>query len=107
MRVAEAKALACQSPVEAASRCRAGRAPELAAELNARGVTDSVSTSAVRRWLRQDVLKPWQYGSWIFIRDPDFRAKAQRVLDLYARTFEGVPLGEDQYVVSIDEKTSI
>ncbi|WP_326819011.1 transposase [Streptomyces sp. NBC_01762] len=45
--------------------------------------------------------------SWIFIRDPDFRAKAQRVLDLYACTFEGVPLGEDDYVVSSDEKTSI
>ncbi|WP_371648638.1 MULTISPECIES: helix-turn-helix domain-containing protein [unclassified Streptomyces] len=107
VRVAEDKALACQLPAEAASRRRAGRSPELAAELNARGVTDSVSPSAVRRWLRQDVFKPWQYGSWIFIRDPDFRAKAQRVLDLYARTFEGVPLREDQYVVSIDEKTSI
>ncbi|MFD4029682.1 helix-turn-helix domain-containing protein [Streptomyces sp. NPDC058637] len=48
-----------------------------------------------------------QYRSWIFIRDPDFRAKAQRVLDLYARTFEGEPLGTDEYVVSSDEKTSI
>ncbi|MCX4685072.1 hypothetical protein [Kitasatospora purpeofusca] len=59
----------------------------------------------MRRWLREDALKPWQYRSWIFIRDPDFRAKAQRVLDLYARTFEGVPLGEDEYVLSSDEKT--
>ncbi|WP_405008886.1 hypothetical protein OHV13_07535 [Kitasatospora purpeofusca] len=61
----------------------------------------------MRRWLREDALKPWQYRSWIFIRDPDFRAKAQRVLDLYARTFEGVPLGEDEYVLSSDEKTSV
>jgi hypothetical protein len=45
----------------------------------------------VRRWLHQDALRPWQYRSWIFIRDPDFRAKAQRALDLYARTFAGVP----------------
>ena len=58
--------------------------PELAAELTARGITGSVSASTVRRWLREDALKPWQYRSWIFIRDPDFRAKAQRVLDLYA-----------------------
>ncbi|WP_329531103.1 IS630 family transposase [Streptomyces sp. NBC_01450] len=79
----------------------------LAAELTARGITDSISASTVRRWLREDAIKPWQYRSWIFIRDPDFRAKTQRVLDLYARTFEGVALGEDEYVVSSDEKTSV
>ena len=45
--------------------------------------------------------------SWIFIRDPNFQAKAARVLDLYARTFDGEPLGEDEYVISSDEKTSI
>ncbi|WP_237534428.1 hypothetical protein [Streptomyces sp. SID3343] len=57
--------------------------------------------------MRQDALKPWQYRSWIFIRDPNFRAEAQRILDLYARTCEGEPLGEDEYVISSDEKTSI
>ncbi|MEU0157153.1 hypothetical protein, partial [Micromonospora fulviviridis] len=35
--------------------------------------------------LAADALKPWQHQSWIFIRDPDFAAKATRVLDLYAR----------------------
>jgi hypothetical protein len=29
------------------------------------------------------------------------------VLDLYARTYQGVDLGQDEYVVSADEKTSI
>ncbi|WJY54439.1 transposase [Streptomyces chengbuensis] len=29
------------------------------------------------------------------------------MLDLYARTWDGVPLGEDEYVISADEKTSI
>ncbi|MFD3717091.1 hypothetical protein [Streptomyces sp. NPDC058674] len=81
--------------------------PELAAELTARAITDTVSASTVRRWLREDALKPWKYRSWSFIRDPDFRAKAQRVLDLCARTFEGAPLGEDEYVLSSDEKTSV
>jgi hypothetical protein len=79
----------------------------LAAELTARGITDSISASTVRRWLRQDAIKPWQYRSWIFIRDPNSRATAQRVLDLRARTFDGEPLGEDEYVISSDEKTSI
>ncbi|MFI6701709.1 helix-turn-helix domain-containing protein [Streptomyces sp. NPDC050509] len=61
----------------------------------------------VRRWLKDDAPKPWQHRSWIFIRDPNFRATAQRVLDLCARTFDSVPLGEDEYVISADEKTSI
>jgi transposase len=107
VQVAEAKAPACQLPAETRVPLSRWSCPELAAELAARGITDSVSASTVRRWLREDALKPWQYRSWIFIRDPDFRAKAQRVLDLYARTFEGVPLGEDEYVTSNDEKTSV
>ncbi|MFJ3828992.1 IS630 family transposase [Streptomyces sp. NPDC090046] len=107
VQVAEAKALACQLPAETGVPLARWSCSELAAELTARGITDTVSASTVRRWLRQDALKPWQYRSWIFIRDPDFRAKAQRVLDLYARTYEGEPLGPDEYVLSSDEKTSI
>lgn len=73
----------------------------------ARSIAGSISNSTVRRWLKQDALEPWQYQSWISVRDPAFRPKAARVLDLYARTFGGVPLGEDEYVISADEKTSI
>jgi hypothetical protein len=40
-------------------------------------------------------------------RDPDFAAKAGRVLDLYARVFDGEALTSDDYVISADEKTSI
>jgi hypothetical protein len=42
-----------------------------------------------------------------FITDPDFRPKAARVLDLYARSGDDEPLGADDYVISADEKTSI
>jgi hypothetical protein len=38
---------------------------------------------------------------------PDFAAKASRVLDLYQRIFQGQLLGDDEYVLSADEKTSI
>lgn len=107
VQVAEAKALACQLPAETGTPLSRWSCPELAAELTARGITDTVSASTVRRWLRQDAIKPWQYRSWIFIRDPNFRVKAHRVLDLYARTFEGVPFRGDEYVLSSDEKTSI
>ncbi|MFJ1550093.1 IS630 family transposase [Streptomyces sp. NPDC088246] len=107
VQIAETLALACQLPAETGVPLSRRSCPELAVELTARGITDSISASTVRRWLREDVLKPWQYRSWIFIRDPDFRAKARRVLDLYARTFEGVPLGPGEYVISSDEKTSV
>lgn len=107
LQVAEVKALACQLPAETRTPLARWSCPELAREAVARGVADAVSASTVRRWLDQDSIKPWQYRSWIFIRDPEFRSKAARVLDLYARSFDGTPLGDDEYVVSSDEKTSI
>ncbi|MFE0512782.1 IS630 family transposase [Streptomyces sp. NPDC058964] len=107
VQVAGAKALACRLPAETGVPLSRWSCPELATELNARGITNAVSASTVRRWLHQDALKPWQHCSWIFITDPHFRPKAERVLDLYAHTFDGVELGEDEYVVSAEEKTSI
>src|SRR5665811_1998119 len=67
----------------------------------------AVSTSTVRRWRAEDAIKPWQYQSWIFITDPNFAAKAARVLDLYDRVWDGKPLSANDYVISADEKTSI
>ncbi len=61
----------------------------------------------MRRWLAEDAIKPWQYQSWIFITDPDFAAKAHRVLARYPRQWEGNPLTVEDYVISADEKTSI
>jgi len=40
-------------------------------------------------------------------RDLDFAVKAARVLDLYARTWEGHQLGPDEYVISADEKSQL
>ena len=66
-----------------------------------------MSASTVRRWLACDALKPWQHRSWIFPRDPDFAVKAARALDLYARVFDGQPLGENDFVLSADEKPGV
>lgn len=38
---------------------------------------------------------------------PDFAFKAGRVLDLYARSFDGEPLGADEYVISAVEKPGV
>src|SRR6266545_1990710 len=62
---------------------------------------------SVRRWLRADALKPWQYRSWVTPRAPDFAARAAVVLDLYAGSYQGEPLGEGDFVLCADEKTSI
>jgi hypothetical protein len=61
----------------------------------------------VGRWLAADAIRPWRHRSWIFPRDPDFAAKAARVLDLYDRIWHGQPLGGDEYVLCADEKTQI
>jgi len=101
------KALACELPAETGVPLSRWSAPDLAAEAVARGVVESISASTVRRWLAGDALKPWQHRSWIYPRDPDFAAKAARALDLYAGFFDGEPLGENEFVVCADEKTSI
>ncbi|WP_328743986.1 helix-turn-helix domain-containing protein [Streptomyces sp. NBC_00285] len=106
LQIAEVKALACQLPTEFEAPLSCWSCPELAREAVTRAITETISASTVRRRLRDDALKPWQHRSWIFIRDPNFRAIAQRVLDLYARVFDGTLLGEDEYVVSADEKTT-
>ena len=67
----------------------------------------AASASTIGRWLASDALKPWQHRSWISVRDPEFAAKAARVLDLYAGLWDGEPLGRGDYVISADEKTSI
>ncbi|MGW1365226.1 IS630 family transposase [Streptomyces chartreusis] len=107
LQAAQVKALACQLPAETGTALARWSCPELAREAVERGIADTVSASTVRRWLSRDALKPWQHRSWIFITDPDFSAKAERVLDLYARTWQGRALGADEYVISADEKTSI
>jgi transposase len=103
---AEAVALACALPAESGVPLSRWSGPDLARELAARrGITAPAST--VRRWLAGDALKPWQHRSWISVRDPDFAAKAAQVPDLYARIWDGRPLGPGDYVICADEKTSI
>jgi transposase len=104
---AEVKAMACALPAETGVPLARWSATELAAEAVTRGLLEGVSASTVRRWLRGDAIKPWQYRSWIFPRDPAFAVKAARVLDLYDRRWDGRELGDDEYVISADEKSQL
>ena len=103
---AEAVALACALPAENDVPLSRWSCPEIARELAARCHV-SVAASSVRRWLAEDALKPWQHRSWISMRDPDFAVKDAAVLDLYAGTWHGKPLGQNDFVICADEKTSI
>ena len=103
---AEAIALACALPAESSVPLSRWSCPELARELAAR-CQIAASASTIGRWLAADALKPWQHRSWISVRDPEFAAKAARVLDLYAGIWDGEPLGRGDYVICADEKTSI
>jgi hypothetical protein len=80
---------------------------ELARELVVRAVVAAISAATVWRVLHGDAIRPWFHRMWIFPRDPDFAAKAAVALDLYARIFEGEPLGDNEFVICADEKTSI
>ena len=71
------------------------------------GLVARISDSTVWRWLHEDAIRPWQHRCWIFPRDPNFQAKAGRILDLYQRCWQGQPLREDEFVISTDEKTSV
>jgi transposase len=105
--VAEVKAIACELPATRGVPIGRWSLAEVRQEAITSGLLATVSTATVRRWLDEDAIKPWQHRSWIFPRDPDFAAKAARVLDLYEGSFEGAELGVGEYVISADEKTSI
>ena len=107
VQIAQVKALACTPPQDSGLPLSKWSCPELAVQAVSGGICESISPSTVRRWLSEDALKPWQFQSWIFITDPNFAPKAQRVLDLYQRMWDGKPLGRSDYVISADEKTSI
>lgn len=101
------KALACELPARLGVPLSRFHVPDLATEAVARGIVADISGTTIWRWLSEDAIRPWARRSWIFPRDPDFETKAGRVLDLYARTWQGKPLGELDFVISTDEKTSI
>ena len=91
------------APAETGAPLSRSSSTELATEVITRGIAETISAATVRRWLAADAIKPWQHRSWIFPRDADFGAKAARVLDLYARQWQGHPLGPNDYVISAGE----
>jgi hypothetical protein len=103
----EVKAIACELPATSGVPLSRWSAEEVAREVIARGIVAEISGTTIWRWLSEDAIRPFYHRSWIFPRDPELAEKASLVLDLYEGRWEGVPLGDEEYVISADEKTSI
>ncbi len=91
--------LACDRPPERQQRTvwtRASLAEELDRETGWR-----VSVSEVGRILNNSEMRPQRLRLWLHSPDPDFRAKARRICELYVRPPPGAT------VLCIDEKTQI
>jgi transposase len=101
-------ALACQLPAATGVPLSRWTGPELAAELTAQGLASApMSVSSLLRILAENPVKPWQYQSWIYPRDPDFAARADVILDLYQGFYQGEPLAPGDRILSFDAKPSI
>ena len=105
--MATVKALACELPARRDEPLSRYSTADLARLVEAHPEAPPMSRSTIWRVLDRDALKPWRSPSWLYPRDPDFAAKAGRVLDLYEGRWAGRPLEPADCVLSADEKTSI
>jgi hypothetical protein len=103
----EIKALACELPATLGLPLSQRSVADVARHAQRSGLVARISDSTVWRWLHEDAIRPWQHRCWIFPRDPQFQAKAGRILDLYEQRWQGQSLRENEFVISTDEKTSI
>lgn len=100
-------AVACELPAKYNRPFCTFTCNEIGSVLIEQKLLDSISPATIWRMLKERVIRPWQYRSWLFPRDPKFLEKASVVLDLYHGLWQGQPLGPDDIVISADEKTSI
>jgi transposase len=100
-------ALARQLPAATGVPLSRWTGPELLAELTCAGAAQDLSVSSTLRILAEHPVKPWQYQSWISVRDPDFEARAAVILDLYQGYYQGQRLAPGDRILSVDAKPSI
>src|SRR5580700_2108236 len=101
-------ALACQLPAATGVPLSRWTGPELLAEITRAGAAqEKLPASSVLRILAEHPVKPWQYQSWISVRDPDFAARASVILDLYQGFYRGKRLRPGDRILSVDAKPSI
>ena len=97
--------MACERPDDRGRSLSLWDCRELARQLVAEGVVSGISPETVRRVLEHHHLKPWRQHLWLspeVPRDAAFAAAVREISDLYTR-----PLGADEMVLCVDEKTSL
>ncbi len=70
---AEVKALACELAAETGVALSRWSSAELAREALKRAIVAMIAAVTIWRWLAEDAIRPCNYRSWIFPRDPKFR----------------------------------
>lgn len=98
-------ALACSAPQEHGHVWQRWSGEKLRHVAIEKKIVAAISASTIRRWLREDKIKPWRYHTWQKSTDPQFVEKAAPVLDLYEKAEELADQGE--VICSVDEKTGI
>jgi hypothetical protein len=101
------KSIACELPAQLDLPFSRFSIHEIRQHVIEKRIVESIGVTTIWEWLHEDGIRPWTHRPWIFPRDSHFEQKASRVLELYARTWEGKALGENDFVISADEKTSI
>src|SRR5262245_44094862 len=102
---AQLVALACSKPSAYGKVWKRWSGEKLAQVAVEQGIVATISPSTIRRWLRQDKIKPWRYHSWQHSTDPQFVQKALPVLGLYTQASR--LQAQAELSVCVDEKTSI
>jgi hypothetical protein len=97
--------IACERPDRYGRSLAKWDCRELARQVVADGLVESISPDTVGRILNNHRLKPWRHHLWLspkVPRDAAFAARVQEVCDLYTR-----PLAAHEVVLCVDEKTSL
>lgn len=97
--------IACELPDQLGRSLSQWDCPELARQLVADGVVQSISTQTVWRILQSHHLKPWRHHLWLspkVPRDAAFVGAVRNICDLYTRQ-----LRPEEMVLCVDEKTSL
>lgn len=102
---ARVTALACTLPKASGKPLSRWSSRELANVATEKKIVKRISASTIKRWLKADQIKPWQFRSWQKPTDPRFLEKAVPILNLYERAAALAEKGH--IVVCADEKPSI
>lgn len=97
--------LACERPDQVGRSLSQWNCSDLARQLKADGLVQSISSETIRCILQHHKLKPWRSHLWLSAqvpRDEQFAKQVQQIVDLYTR-----PLADWEMVLCVDEKTNL